>query len=808
MWRNYFKTGIRALIRNKFYSAINIIGLAVGIGFCLLVAMFIHYDWSFNRFNTQFNSIYKIITYWNLVNEKADYATSMTACLKDAIDDRVPGIENVARVCSRKATFLLNRTPIGESVTFVDPEALDIFTFDFIEGSPSGALENLNSIILTRSSSEKYFPNENPIGKMMEVTSENETELFHVTGVVENWPATSSMEFEFILPYRNLLKKMEKQGFYTWGSTFSETYITLKPSANPETVLAAIETIKNAETNQRYPEGAINELKFQPFSSVHSGFMNNTVYPTETDATSTYILLALALIILIIACINFTTMSIGRSLNRSREIGVRKVMGAVRTQIMRQFWVEMGIVTFFGMLLGLLFADLGLPTFNHFADANIEFALSPALLASWLIIWGMILLVAGSYPALVLSRFSPINAMKGETKVGGKNRIRQGLIFCQFTFTIGLVAVMLIMTRQFDFIQKKDLGYSGDQILVYNFLTPNDTSMEILNLVKSEFGNDPRVLDIAGSSCAFNQNWIWIGWDDPETEKKYSEVFLNTVDSKFCEILDLEFTAGRNFLPDNEMDWKESVIVNESFVEYMGWDDPIGQEIPGGFEPHHVIGVIRDFHFRSLQKEMRPLILLQNAEIIFSRGLSCSLPNWFTVQRALLKVQSEHYQDIIIELENFNIAHRPGKVFSFSFLDESIQKLYEEQQKWKKLVSLSSIFAIFIAALGLLGLSTLEVAQRTKEIGVRKVLGASTGTIIHLLSRQITLLVVAASTVALPASYLIMKKWLESFAYKITITPALLIVATLLALLVAWLTVGSLAFVAARRNPIHALRDE
>jgi putative ABC transport system permease protein len=809
---NYLKTAFRSLFRNRMNSTLNVLGLAIATACCLLISLYLVDQWSVNRNFTNSDQLCRIISMSTNSNGEINYWDTVTPLLNDELRNHIPQVEAVASIRDDEAPVKSGDQFFTEKYIGAEPGIIDFFDIEIIDGNLIDPIKDYNSVIVNEYMVDKYFDGKSPINEILTLLYSGEEHNFIVTGVYKNSSAKSGYSeigYNFIIPFEwNRIQILKNYG-ETWGLCYSQTLIKLTEGSQIEEVETAIQDhIKALFVDSEENSGLSAVL--QPFSESYLTLSNPRDLPVINSPTSSFILFSIGIVILTIACINFTTLSIGRATYRSREIGVRKVMGANRGHIIRQFWMETLILTLFSLIMGIILSALLLPHFNYLTDASLQLSFDPTLIVSLLILTTVIVIFAGAYPAFFMSKFSAVQAFKGEVKTGGKNRLRHTLVFIQFSISIAFIAMTIIMGHQMQFIFNQNLGMDGDQVIEISVDIRDDTGAITTGILREELKNNPNVLSVAGSANGFNDYWMRAGWaDQSDPNQKWERIYFNTVSYDFLKTLGIGLADGRSFSREFQGDEDRSLVVNEAFVKYMGWENAIGKELPGGgFADNVIIGVVKDFNYASLHEEIKPLILSMNPFIIIKRGVYCSIPTWVTVQKVLVKIAPGDIQQTIKEVETAWNSVIPDKQFDFTFIDDSIEKKYQNDRRWNSVVQSSSIMAIVIATLGLFGLSTLEVSHRTKEIGVRKVLGASTKNLIVLLSKQITILVIVSNLVAWPTAWYLMSKWLENFAYKASISPLSMGIAGVSALLVAWFTVGFLSWRAANTNPVKTLRSE
>lgn len=812
MWTNYIKVALRALVRNRIYTIINLLGLTLGITVCLLIFLYTRHEFSYNQYIPESDHLYRVVSQETRDGKRTDVSHEVSSRFADTFNKNLPGIEGVTRVAGNVERIRIDEAEYAEDNQYVDPNFPTLFRITMLEGDAATALEARDGAIITDRLANKLFGEGSAMGRRFELNTSDGYKSFVVRGITTAPPSNSTFEYDVLTPFVHMQEALAARLNEGWQVTYSESYARLAPNVERDAIEAAVaNTLSKLEEFLAATGGDGSDQSksyhFQPVTDIHLALDNPNDWPTETTVNGPMILLLIGFGVLLIACINFTTLAIGRSTTRALEVGVRKVMGAHRAQIMRQFWLEIALLTLVAMILGYGAAELLLPAFSTLAERSIKMAFDLPMLLGALGIWLLVVFAAGSYPAIVMSGFSPINAIRGHLRVGGRARLRQVLVFIQFSMAVALVAITLIMASQLSYIQQKELGYNGDQVIQLEVSNLDTTGSVIVDRVQQAFRGDPGVLGVTGISCGFDASfWTDLRWADG-TGKIYENVHTNSVRPNFLEVMGIELLAGRDFDPGSVYDRGHALIVNQAMVNYMGWENPIGQDVPGLAETE-VIGVVDNFHFSSLHEEIEPLMLQLSPDVLFRQGIGASSPNWFTIQSVLIRLAGDDVAGTLRRLEAAWPDLAPDYGFDVEFVDSQIDEMYREEKRWNTIVRFASLFTILIAALGLLGLATLEVAQRTKEIGIRKALGAETSHIVLLLTRQITLLVLAGTVVAWPLAWFTMQRWLENFAYRVDMSPLLLFAATLIAVVIAWLTVGVLAWRAANNNPVLSLRHE
>ncbi len=808
MWFSYLKTSLRSLLRNRLYTMINIFGLALAIASCLLIFLYERHEWSYDHFHVNADRLFRISPSYDTQRFGVQHGVNTSAKLVDAAEGMIPQIESYVRMGEGEASIMVGERSIQEDVLYAGPHFFEIFSFPLDQGVAESALSMPNQVVLSQSAAEKLFNRIDVVDEEVDIFLNGVKTPFLVSAVMEDMPENTVFHSGVVLPFevlRNTMRNLEEQN--NWGFTYSSTYVLVQDD---------IEAAKAQDELNRFLDGlghvhdegsgTVTTFCLQSVKDLHVDLRNPEDHRTESAPDGLLILAAIGLMILIIACINFTTLTIGASVYRMKEVGIRKILGAIRYQLMRQFWVETALISLIAIMIGLFFAELTLPLFSQVAGMDLQISMDGANLLFLAGLWLFMLVIAGFYPSAVMSGVPMLSVFHGALRIGGRSRLRRILVFIQLGLSIGLIALTIIMNRQLDFIMNRELGYHGEQVVQIEAINQDRSGRDATRRLREALASDPHFLAVSGGSNKFGGSPIWFNWE--YNGERYEDCRTNTVDYDFIETMGMELVAGRDFDQENESDATRAIIVNEAMVRYMEWDDPIGQRLPGEFREHEVIGVVKDFHYEGLQEPIHPIVLAISPGIIFSIPLQCGWSYYVTVQFSYVRLAPDDIPEAMRILQETWEEVAPNFAFEYSFVDEDVAKLYEDERRWSTIVSASTLFAILIAALGLVGLATLQVGQRTREIGIRKVLGARESSLVLLLTREFSILVLIAGVIVGPVAFWIAKNWLEGFAYKISLTPVPMLIATIAALGIAWLTAGALAWIAAKKNPVKTLRYE
>ncbi|MDX1939042.1 MAG: ABC transporter permease [Saprospiraceae bacterium] len=791
MWKNYIKIAFRNMAKHRGYTVINIAGLAIGVTVCFLLSLWVKDELSYDRFHSNAEHIYRAL--WKARFGDNEWNIPLVPVpIAPTLEKEFPEVETTTQFIYGGSTFKKGTEFVREqNIAFADNRFFDVFTVQFISGDPKTALEEPDAIVLTQESAEKYFPDQNAIGKTIE---RNDGVLFKVTGIVKDFPAQSHFHFGFLLPLKTL--SIVEQRKDQWGSATVYTYLKLRPGSDANALNEKFQAYVDKNIVDEAFRTGSNYTSFPLQSLLDIHLKSNLETELETNGNLSYIYLfgIIGFIILLLACINFVNLATARSMTRAREVGVRKVLGSQRSQLIRQFFAESFLYVAIAVIITGLLANLLLPAFNDFTGKTltIDFLNSPfvlALLAGFAL---LVTLLAGSFPAFFLSSFAPLSVLKGSVvKIGGKEFLRKGLVVTQFCISTALIVGTLVVWKQLDFLQNERLGFNKEQVLVIDRASALGQNY---NAFLDKLRGLPQVVKASATQFLPGREFsssVFV----PEQPSNYKETSLtfNFADEQFVEALKLEMVEGRNFSRDLASD-SSAFLINETAAKALGWDKPIGRQLNySNFIQGPVIGVVKDFHFESLHHEMKPLIILHS--------------RWNNPLIAV-RLQAGNMNNAIANIQNAWKEFAPTSVFEYTFLDEDYQQLYEKEQRMGQVFIAFSILAIFIACLGLFGLSAYIAEQRTKEIGIRKVLGASVAHIAAMLSKDFVKLVIIAAVIAFPLAWWGMSKWLEDFAYRTSIEWWMFVVAGIGALMIAILTVSFQAIRAAVSNPVESLKSE
>ncbi len=809
MFSNYFKVAFRNMKKEKVNTFINVSGLSIGIAFSILVILFVKSEFSYDKFHEDAELIYRVgkVTNHPLRGRLVNLNTPNP--LRDVIVDELPQVEYATRFSgSSESIIKLNEETYIEDIYAVDPEFFNVFSYPIVKGNSSSPLDNFSSVVISEKISDKYFGSSNPIGKIISIEIADTLYDFAVSAVMNPKYSESSYEFDIMISYMWIKKELPYEWAWNFNANIPETFVKLQKGTDRESFENNLQVVSRHFT-ESLRDSATVELILDPVADIHH-IVEYDSMAKVTDIKYVYILVGLGILVLIIACINFMTLSIGRSVKRAKEVGVRKVIGAYKKQLVNQYLSEAALISVVSLAAGVILSLLILPVFNELSGKQLALTPDPVVIGGLALLTILIGIAAGIYPAFVLSGFLPAKVLKGPARLGGRNSFGKFLIVIQFSFSIFLIAATLIIREQLEYMQEKDLGFERESVIELQLNSPLSESGAIQKYEKlrNELVKNGSITDM---SAAFNQFGIdWTKLASKDDAGKINTFYFNIVDYDYLSTLNIELLEGRDFSSEFGTDRTESLIVNESFVKYFGWDDPLGKKIPGTFRNNHkIIGVVKDFNFKSLHSEIEPLVLAMSFTPVSNSEISIRSENWPPVlNTAVIKIGSTSVKSVLSDMEESWDELTGGEPFVVKFVDENIQKQYEEEIRMGKIIDYSSIFALLIAVLGLFGLSTIAAENRIKEIGIRKVLGANTAGIVVLVSRDLLILVTIANIIAWPLAYLLMQGWLENFAFRIDIGAGVFLTAGLSAVMTAFLTVSYNALKAANSNPVDSLKYE
>lgn len=798
MLKNYMLVAIRNMKRQKIYTFINIFGLSIGIAFCLLITLFVKDEYSYDKFHPEHEKIFRVSMLENYHDGRDYFNIATSQILGPTLEENFPQINDIIRTGTQSGMVVKDGENFQETMLTADPDFFNKFNFPLVSGEPSQVLDKINNLIITENYVEKYFSNEDPIGKSLTVRIGDVEEDFVISGVAKNAPSNSSIQFDMVIPFENTIRNSPVSARTNFFYVNVSTYAFLDdPSKSPQ-----VEAGFNGLFKKLFPDfkGEIT-VKLQPIASIRL----DTSFPqAASDPLYSYILSGLALLVIMIAIINFVTLSVGKSVDRAKEVGIRKVMGAIRKQLIGQFWGEAIIVSLISLCLALLIAELALPKFNNLSGKSIPNVFSLDLIWISLILAIIVGFLAGFYPSVFLSKFNPVEVLKGKLRVEDAGLMRKSLVVFQFVISVSLIVCALAMNKQMKYIQTKNLGYYKEQVIAIPTGLNEANSLALAERLKNKISNWNDVENVGTSFFAISQGWGSGSFID--SDGIYRSMAFNVIDADYLNTMGIEMVFGRNFYENNDGDKNEGLIVNEALVRDFGWDDPIGKSLPGkNFPQHQIVGVVKDFHYASLRDEIEPLMLSMSGTLL--SGFEDIMYSTSPARKITVKAKSENLAEFMTLLESAWKDVASGQEFNYFFIDQSLANQYQAETRIGNIMDYSSFFALLIACLGLFSLATMIIKKRIKEIGIRKVLGASEATIVQMFSFEFLKLVLVSILISVPLTIILINKWMESFVYKAEITTDIYFMAGFSAVMIALVTIGYQAIKAAFMNPVNSLRS-
>ncbi|WDF53438.1 ABC transporter permease [Mucilaginibacter sp. KACC 22063] len=793
MLKNYFKIAWRKIKKNKLYSFVNIIGLTAGLTSCLLIGIYLYNELSYDSFHQNADRIVRLTMQYS-------YGTSVESTANTGTKDgpqfkrEFPEVEQYVRTMKSAKTFNNNGQLFSENVMYADEPFFSVFSFPLIEGNPNTALNSPDKIVITEAIAKKYFGNQDALGKVIK----SDNKFYTVSGIAKNTPSNSQMQFDMVLPF-NLLSAAKSPE--QWFTANYITYLLLKSPADVQPLQKQINAyMQNVSAGElKMTGGAFLKINIEHLKDVHLHSPNAGFEPNGS-IVYIYILFSIALLTLFIAAVNYTNLAVAQSANRSAEISIRKVLGAGQAQLFRQFIGESIMFVAIGMVLSLILAYMLLPQFNLIAGKKFttEDFFNPVVISALIVLSIIMSVVSGSYPSLLLSNVKLAKLLKSGFSFTGNSSVKQSLIVFQFVISFFLILSTAVISKQLNYIQTKDVGYKRNNIIAL----PLDWQIYgAVNTLKTQFANIPGVQQVSVA----NSSPVVVQWGDDITSQEGGKTLVNAIpaDENYVPLFDIKLLAGSNFThadllqldtTNGGKNYRNTFIINESAAKALGWtpEQAIGKTINKG-QDGIVKGVVKDFNFQSLHQPITPLIIFLDKS---------------NTNNIFLKVSTDDMPKVLKTVESIWKHEVNNRPFEFHFIDDDYNAIYVSEQRTAAIFKTFSALAILLACLGLFALTAYSVVNRTKEIGIRKVLGASVSSIMLMLSKSFLKLVLIAILIASPIAWFIMNKWLQDFAFRIQIPWYLFVVAGLLTVLIAFVTVSLQSGKAALSNPVKALRND
>lgn len=801
----FLKISFRHLWQSRLYAAINIIGLAAGITCMLFAVLYWNDEHSYDSFHKNNPNLYRITT--TLIENKAEQSQTIGATGQvqgPAFKDAVPEVKSYVRVLGGDifSDVIANEKTLHLKPLFADPNFFDVFSFPLIYGNPKTVLSNINSVVITESTAKKFFNTDNVVGKILQLDADPSYDKLGkpliISGVVKDPPANSSLQFDLLFTFQFLRLSFEDNN---WLNAYLGTFVVLNKHADINKVAQKFDAVyalhakeQLADNTKLYGYNPQISYGLQPITDIHLNPLMSSGSTAEggvfngSSPVYSYMFLGIALFILLMAAINFINISIAGSLKRAKEVGIRKISGGSRWQIIMQFINESAILCFIAFLFSLVLINIFLPLFNSLTGKYIQLqqAYDVKLVTYFITVLLIIILLTAIYPAIILSRFNPSEVLYNKQKLSSKNLLGRSLIILQFSLAVFLLIATIVYYNQMDYIRTKDLGYNPNQIIRTNINGDRDYRSTTTYL-KNEFAKEPAIKIASFGNDGYPEN---IQANEHSLKAQYKNI-----DENFLATMQIPLKLGHNVSSFSAM--QNEVLVNEAFIKEARIQNPVGSQIKvyryGDSMMKTITGVVKDFHFGSLREAIKPMVLYTSE--IPDGGI------WIRFEKSKQK-------QALAAVERIYKNAMPGSVYQYNFLDELNANQYVQEQRWQQVVSVATILSFIICCLGLFGLAHLSTDRRFKEIGIRKVLGASVSNIVALISIDFLKLVFIAFVIAAPVSWLIMNKWLQNFAYRINIGAGVFATAAIIAIVIALATISFQAIKAAMSNPVKSLRTE
>ena len=796
MFKNYFKIAFRNIQRNKIYSFINIAGLSLGLACAMLIILYVKDEVSFDRFHKNGNNIYRIASIMQFGGEEKKLG--ITGFLQGPrFTQNVSGIKSFVRLQGGRQDFKKGTDIQSQDILYADSTFFSVFSFPLLSGNPVTCLTEPHTIVLTEDEAKKQFGTSDVLGKNILIREDSAFVPYKVTAVAKDCPQNSSIQFSALLPFKET--ETDALNNDNWFNFFLNTFVVLEPNANQHAIENQMQRFyvkdakgtfsKMAEQFDLGKDASMGSYFLQPFTAMHL----STELPADglskaSNPVYSYILSGIALFILLIACINFINLTIARSMKRAKEIGIRKVVGGNRKQLIIQFLGESFVLCLIAFATAVALVKLILPVFNHLSNKAlaISYLFDTKLIAAYLVLFVLTTLLAGFYPAFILSDFNPVKTLYSRFTLSGKNYLQKALVVLQFTLSSFLIIATLIIYYQFNYLTTEKLGYDDSNLVMVEKGGLRPTQAK---LFREQLMKNPGILGVAPKNGGYSSTRAKVESDSA------IDFTYETIDESYLPLLKIPLVAGRNFSMDFPSDSSKAVLVNESFVKKAGWRNPLGQQVNFWYrnQKYVVIGVVKDYHFQALSQKIGPQLFTMNG-------------NDFGV--VYIKIRPESATSSLAYIQKTFHALFPLAPFSYTFKNDENIKNYEAEAKWKQIMLYSAILTIFISCIGLFGLSVLSAEKRTKEIGIRKVLGASVQSVVTSLSLDFLKLVLIAMVIAIPLAWLAAGKWLQKYPYRIQMSWEIFAAGGLFVIIIALITVSFQAIKAAMANPVESLRTE
>lgn len=796
---NYLKIAFRTIRRDKFYAIINISGLALGLAISIIIMLFVKDELSFDKHHSKADQIYRAIMVWGKQNGQGQQMPIGPYRLKPALDTDFPQIAKSARLVDYSGSLITygDKNYVQDHAFFADPELFEMFDFEFVQGDPATALSEPFSVVIAESTARKIFGEKNPVGESLEFRSEG---FLKVTGVYKDLPNNTHLNMEALVSMASAPRVFNQLVLNNWGEGSSYTYMLLEDAETVSSIESQIPDFIEKNLGEGASEGVGIELQKMTDIHLHSNLPGEI--QANSDIKYIYISVSIALFIILLACINYMNLATARSIKRSLEIGVRKTLGAPRTALIKQFLSESTVISFLGLLFALVLVLLTLPAFNNFVEKSLSLDVRQNydILLGGLILTLAVGLLSGSYPALYLSKFGVTRVFRESKNTSQSSTLRKVLVSFQFFISVTLIFATVVVFQQWNFLKNKDLGINRENLIMVPI-----PDLDQYQALKSQLLQDPSVLSVGGSNKQLTGRLgSNLGFKaeqfEPDPNGRTS-IKIVTTDHDFFKTLEVDFVAGRDFSREFGSDDTSAFILNQAAVDFFGWDDPVGKRFEtsefndGSWVPRRgaVIGVVDNYNHESLYNTVEPVAYY----------ISKTWLNWMTI-----RIGGDNVRETLAGIQEKWTQFASEELYEFNFLDDRIDEMYRAEERFFRIFTFFAMMAIFIAGIGILGLSAFMATQRKKEIGVRKVLGASVLDLSFLLIKEFAVLLLVGYLIAVPVTYYFLQEWLAQFTYQIHIGWVPFILAASVALVMTLVSSGGQLVKAALANPVNALRSD
>ncbi|HNP07134.1 MAG TPA: ABC transporter permease [Cyclobacteriaceae bacterium] len=809
MWRNYLKVGWRNILKNRFYSAINVFGLALGIGFAYLTFLYVSGELRYDHFHKKADRIYRIVE--KTVDVGTGEVTTSSVVtpipLSTSLIEDYPEIESISRFGSFSSVVEREDESFSQSVIVADREFFQLFDFDVITGS-NNLFKSRNEVVLSTKGASIYFGEGDAVGKTLDIKLKDSVVVFTVSAVIDNHSDESSLTFDVVIPFENFEHVVGEEVYNSLNYGVIETYMLLKEGNSVFQLEAKLNKKEYEESSER-GNGTAKLHSIQPLKDIH---LNNT-YSSGITSTGNpiyvYVLSGAGLLILFMACVNFVSLTSGHSLSRVKEVGVRKTMGAFRSQIRNQLMAETFIICFIATTVGLILVYFFVPYFNQLINATLEFGIGLQSFLFICLLLVVIVLVAGGIPARLLTMLQPVQALKNGIDHGGRKLATKTLVIVQFTLSLTLLIGTFIMNDQMDFIYEKNLGFDKERLFEVSLNSPSsgEVAERLVEVFKSAATSESRIMSTTASMNDYQEPWTKLEFEQIDADP--IGLYFNLIETDYLKTMKLELVSGRWF-NGNEGSGNQ-IVVNESLLKYFNWEDHIGKQIPGKnfSESHEIIGVVKNFHFSSLHNQVEPLILALDKNAIVSGVTGLTTYRWPPMFSSMtIRIAPGEIQPSLKGIEAVWDKVNPDAPFTGHFVDDSLDAQYANEKRWKKAISYSSAFALVISILGLIGLVRLLLQRKIKEIGIRKTLGSGFGHLVLHFSKGFVAVLVLANLLAWPFAWWAGQKWLQVFTYRIELTVIPFFIASMIVCCGVFAVIIYLTWRASLIKPVTILKNE